>query len=295
MTSTDDYLNGLTLHIQKQEEMEQHLQHREDQQKKERNDILAELKNVEFLLSQEKLRYVNKQAIIGNLKRDTMFQENIQQYLEEIGIRVAGILDLPSKSPFATTDDLFLNSDDFDSSATTTILAGQPDLSDIDMMIAMGITVDALDQQSKALFSMNENNLDDTIQRVKDKTDQTGIEINSLRNAHREYALKIKNQTESVLGFQKKIAKGNEEIKSLDVDLQNLIHSINIATNGYDEEENYDGYHNHNDFPDFDYSTHSQISLEKLNIENERLKTKVHETQKLVVKLEAALRKERCG
>ena len=133
-----------------------------------------------------------------------MFQENIQQYLEEIGIRVAGILDLPSKSPFATTDDLFLNSDDFDSSATTTILAGQPDLSDIDMMIAMGITVDALDQQSKALFSMNENNLDDTIQRVKDKTDQTGIEINSLRNAHREYALKIKNQTESVLGFQKK-------------------------------------------------------------------------------------------
>ena len=280
--------------------MELLLEQRQQQQDLERSTLVGELNALQSVLSLRQFNVSRLRAHKETLTRDCLLQDNcynqIQQYIARIGQRIGEVLNAPSyalastpstpsSSNFSTpsgdpsSDSSFLSNPTFVEeeelhcveSPSTTTTAGSPDYTEINAMLSFELTMDALDTHSTALSIQNLKGHEHQLHCISTQVLEEEHAIEKLRDQHRTIAVHTKKQSFEIAQLQSTIVPMKEEIQSLDVNLQHLLHQLNVVIGGEGE----------------------QCSIAEIEQENVRLKANVLGLQKKNDKYENTLRKER--
>ena len=206
-TTTTTFLQDIARHIERQEQMEELLEQRQQETEDERRELLAMLDDLDRTVRSSTFQAACMEAERAGFVRDCQLQNNtivqIQTYIADIGIRCARVLG------YETTEN-----------------HPGADLTMIEEMCALGLTMDSLDMHERAIEKRSTTRHEERLAKIHEEMEQENMNIDALKRAHRQVAEESTSQSKELARLQQCVAPLRMQLQSLDAGIQAILEQL---------------------------------------------------------------------
>ena len=193
--------------------MEELLEQRQQETEDERRELLAMLDDLDRTVRSSTFQAACMEAERAGFVRDCQLQNNtivqIQTYIADIGIRCARVLG------YETTEN-----------------HPGADLTMIEEMCALGLTMDSLDMHERAIEKRSTTRHDQRLAKIHEEMEQENMNIDALKRAHRQVAEESTSQSKELARLQQCVEPLRVQLQSLDAGIQAILEQLSEVKDG---------------------------------------------------------------